>query len=339
MFKFLFIIALMACNAAKADVVILSEGGFSSYTDLIADFEAKTGEKVLIVDSTFGDNINILTHKAQPDSVGLPNSVTPDLIIAKDLVYLAQVKAMGLTQSFDNLPVFQNIKEGMYDQKDQHWVALAYRARTLVHNINVDVSSIETYEDLSKPEWAGRLCLRTSNNSYNYGLVSYLIEEYGAPKAKDILLGWMDNLAMPVFASDGQMLISVHTGECEVALVNHYYLAREYYKAEGQGTQFNVKVKFLNQGHGGVHTNGYGAALLKSSQNKAMAQKFVEHFLSESAQLEISSSKFNYPVLKSLKAQSLIQAWGEFETSPLDWADIGENLEAASELIKEVGYQ
>lgn len=339
MFKFLFIIATLACSYANAELVILSEGGFSSYTNLIAEFEAQTGEKVLIVDSNFGTNLQILDGSALPETVGLPNSVTPDLIFAKDLTYLAQAKAYGFTQSFDALPIFNKVKAGMVDLKDRHWVAVAYRARTLAYGINVDISSINTYEDLAKPEWAGRLCLRTSNNSYSYGLVSYLIEEYGQPKAKEILLGWMDNLAMPVHRGDGLLLQDLHTGVCEVGIINHYYLAREYYKAEGQGTKFNVKIKYLNQGKGGVHTNGYGVALLKSSKNKDLAQKFVEHFLSDKAQMEISTSKFNFPVIESLSPASLVKDWGTFETSPLDWADIGENLDAAAQLMKETDYE
>jgi iron(III) transport system substrate-binding protein len=281
----------------------------------------------------------MLQNYSDPAVLAQPDSVKPDLIIAKDLVFLTQIKNLGLTQAMDQLPIFSDIKPGMMDSKDLHWVGITYQARTLAYGVNVDVSSINSYEDLAKPEWAGRLCVRTSNNSYNYGLVSFLIAEYGYEDAKDILLGWMDNLAMPVFKGDTLILNAINSGECEVGIVNHYYLAREYDKAQGQGTKYNVNIKYLNQGQGGVHTNGYGVALLKTSKEKALAQQFVEMLLSEKAQLEISTSQFAYPVVQNIDAQSLIQAWGEFETSPLVWSELGENLDLAEQLMQEVDYK
>lgn len=330
--------ALLTCNIARAELTILAEG-FDPHTNLVTEFENSTGEQVTILSSSFSDNLDRLKHYNKPEVISQPNSVKPDLIIAKDIVYLAQLKQEGFTQAFDASPLFAEIKTGMMDSIDNHWVGLSYRARTLAYGSNVDVSSIETYEDLAKPEWAGRLCVRTSNSSYNYGLVSYLITEYGEAKASDILLGWMDNLAQPVFSSDGQILTALNAGVCDVGIVNHYYLAREYAKAQAEGTTFNVNIKFLNQGHGGVHTNGYGIALLKTSQNKDLALQFVNSLLSEKAQIQISSSQFAYPVINGLKAQTPIQSWGDFETSPLIWSEVGQNLDAAKQLILDVDYK
>ena len=333
-----FLISSIASIHAHAELVILAEG-FAPHANLVADFEALTGEKVVITDAPFADNLVMLQNYSDPKALAQPGAVKPDLIIAKDLVFLSEVKNQGLTQAFDPLAVFNNIKPGMMDSKDLHWVGITYRARTLAYGTNVDVSSINTYADLAKPEWAGRLCVRTSDNSYNYGLVSFLIAEYGYDDAKDILLGWMDNLAMPVFRGDTLILNAINSGECEVGIVNHYYLARELDKAQGQGTQYNVNLKILNQGQGGVHTNGYGVALLKTSSEKALAQKFVEMLLSEKAQVQISTSQFAYPVIANVKAQTLIQAWGEFETSPLVWSELGENLDLAEQLMQEVDYE
>lgn len=338
MFKKLILSALLASNVAQAELVILAEG-FDPHANLVADFEAETGEKVIITSTSFKDNLVLLENYNQPEVLAEPNSVKPDLLIAKDMVFISQAKQLGFTQAMDQLPVFNDVHPGMMDSTDLHWVGLTYRARTLVYGTNVDVSSVNTYEDLAKPEWAGRLCLRTSNNSYNYGLVSFLIEQYGQSQAKDILLGWMDNLAMPVFAGDSLILNAINSGECEVGITNHYYLAREYEKAAGQGTQFNVKVKYLNQGQGGVHTNGYGVALLKTSTQKELAQKFVEMLLAEKAQLQLSTSHYSYPVNRNFQAQSLVAGWGEFESSQLVWSKIGENLDLAEQLMQETNYQ
>jgi iron(III) transport system substrate-binding protein len=342
MLKSLFIFIFLLCNSlisvAKADLIVLAEG-FDTYTNLINDFESATGETVWLLNANFKDNMDRITQYNLPENLSQKGAVKPDLLITKDLVYLAQVKKAGYTKPFDQLPIFQKIKPGMMDSKDNHWVGISYRARTLAYGPNVDVSELNTYEDLSKTEWAGRICLRTSNSSYNLGMVSYLISEYGETKAKDILLGWVDNLAQPEFKSDGDILKALNSGECEVGIVNHYYLAREYEKAQADGTSFNVKIKYLNQGQGGVHTNGYGVALLNTSENKDTAQKFVEMLLSEKAQLQISSTQLAFPVIQGLTAQTLIQGWGDFETSPLVWSEIGENTDLAQKLMLETNYK
>ncbi len=341
MFKKNFLSALFMSfttfNFAHAELVILAES-FEPHANLIADFEALTGEKVVISNAAFKDNLITLTNFLEPNVLSAPESVKPDLIIAKDLVFLSQVKKLGFTQAFDDLEIFSDLRPGMMDETDLHWVGLTYRARTLAYGTNVDVSQVNSYEDLAKPEWAGRLCVRTSNSSYNLGFVSYLLLEYGEAKAKDILLGWMDNLALPVFTGDTLILNAINSGECEVGIVNHYYLAREYEKARGQRTKYNVNIKYLNQKQKGVHTNGYGVALLKSSANKDLAQEFVTMLLSEKAQLQISSSQFSYPVIQKLEAQSLIKEWGSFEASPIIWSEIGDNLDQATQLMKDVNY-
>ncbi len=341
MFKFLILIALLVSSHANAnnsaELTILSEG-FSLHSNLVDDFKLQYGVEVVVLDQKFDDNLARLQYYNQPDILSGKNSVKPDLIIAKDLVYLTELKKQGFTKSFNPLSAFSEIKEGMMDTKDLNWIGLTFRARTLAYGSNVDVSSINSYEDLASPEWAGRICLRTSSNSYNQGLIAYLVTKHGQEKARKIMAGWVNNLAAPVYSKDGLILNALNSGECEVGLVNHYYLAREYAKAQAEGTKFNVELKFLDQENGGVHVNGYGVALLKTTQNQDLAERFVEMLLTEKAQLQISYSQFAYPVIKNLNSQSLVQIWGEFKTSPLIWSEIGDNLDLANELAKDVNY-
>lgn len=360
---FAFIVCSFTLSKAFADLVVFAEG-FQPHANLIKDFEATTGEKVIITDVSFKDNYASLLNYSNPATLSQPNSVKPDLFITKDLVYMNQLKMGQHTQAFDVLPEFQSLQPGMMDSKDLHWVGLTFRARTLVYRDDVDVSQINAYEDLASKDWNGSLCLRKADNSYNYALVSYMIENYGYEDAKQILLGWLDDLALPIDdKGDSAIITSVSTGECDLGIVNHYYLAREYVKAEGEGRSLNVNIKYLNQngtqnnalGKNGVHVNGYGVALLKTSQQKDLAQQFVKMLLSEKAQLEMAASQFTFPVIKPWTEKVMNEGWGtfnydskkgwgKFESSPLDWSVIGKHLDTTKNqkntinLMLETGY-
>lgn len=344
---------------SRADLVILAEG-FAAHSNLIQEFEARTGEKVIIVnespDVSFKDNFASLMNYSDPAVLSKQDSVKPDLFITKDLTYFSDLKKGDHTQAFDAMPEFQTLKPGMMDSKDLHWIGLTYRARTLAYRDGVDVTSINNYEDLADPNWNGSLCLRKADNSYNYALVSYMIEEYGYDDTKNILLGWLDNLALPIDdKGDTLILTAISTGECDLGVVNHYYLAREYVKAEGEGRSLNVNIKYLNQASNGVHVNGYGVALLKTSQQKDLAQKFVKMLLTEKAQLQIANSQFAFPTVSLLADKVMNEGWGAFNYDPskgwgpfkaseLVWSEIGEHLDSSKgqnttvELMKETGY-
>ena len=111
-------------------------------------------------------------------------------------------------------------------RSDGQWYALSRRARTIVYS-SERVSLAEapsTYEELAGPEWKGRLCLRNSSNTYTQSLVASLIGNVGYGEALRIVSGWADNAE--ILSNDVIALNSVRDGLCDVAIVNHYYLAR-----------------------------------------------------------------------------------------------------------------
>lgn len=345
--KLLFYAILLSGFNSQAELIIMAEG-MDNNLDLIQDFERATGEKVKLISAAFKDNYDALSNLRSYSEVQVFKAEAPDLFITKDITYLAKLKSEGFTQAFDDLTVFKSIKAGMMDTKDRHFVGLTYRARTLVYHKDADVSEINSYEDLAQTDFEDQLCLRTSNSSYNTALVSFLITEYDTPLAKtkisaeDILLGWLNNLTQPVHKGDTQILTDIHTGLCSLGLANHYYLAREFEKAEAEGRSFDVRIKFLNQDaeHTGTHVNGYGAALMSTSSGdrRSLAHKFVEMLLSEKAQVQLSTQQHAYPVLEGLEPQSLIQTWDKFKPSDLSWSELAEKIPAAELLIKSTNY-
>lgn len=320
MFLRLCIAALLVGASAQAELVVLTDRPQARFAKAAEIFKAQTGETVKFVEGAYPQLVEQIA--------------TGDLLMTKDLVLLADLKAKNLLQSFAPTSSFSRIHSSMKD-RDNQWTALTVRARTLVYNPTVvNPDEIQSYADLAGDEWAGRLCLRTAKADYNVALTGGLILTYGPEKTKEILSGWVANLAADVFPNDTAMLEAIANGQCDVGIANHYYLAQLL----AQKPSLPVNIKFLNQNDGGVLTNGSGIGLVKTSTQQKLAQAFVEILLTDEIQLSISAAHYDYPAVQGLLPSTLIKEWGTFKVSPLNWSDVGAKAADAKKLMSEVGY-
>ena len=103
---------------------------------------------------------------------------------------------------------------------------MSLRIRTPMRSTErVDEDAIKTYEDLGKPQFRGKLCLRTSNNEYNQSFVADRIAKHGAADTEKLLRSWMNNEPQ-ILGSDVDVLEAIAAGRCDAGLTNHYYLGR-----------------------------------------------------------------------------------------------------------------
>lgn len=320
------IIGLMLGQMASADLTIYSDRVKDRFTNAIATFEAQTGQKVVYVEAPYSD----ILAKLQSEGANSP----ADLVMTKDLVYLGELKGKSLLQPMTETAAVKRLHNFMRD-KELNWVGMTFRARSAVYDSSrTNPAELSTYEDLATDKWAGRLCLRTGTAAYNQALVAHLVATTGATKAKETVAGWVANMATSVFPNDNAAMEAVLSGTCDVAIVNHYYLAGMLAK----NPNLPLKMAFLNQGQGGVHTNGTGVALTKASKQKALAQKFIDIVLSDAVQLDMSTAHLDYPAVAGLTPTTLIKDWGTFKMSPVVWSELAEKVPAAKAIINEVGY-
>jgi len=327
LFQICLVISTVFSLSAQADLVVYTDRNPAQFATAVEEFEKLTGEKAVLV--------MMSNYKAIVDRLQMEKDLThADMVIIKDLIYFKDLKNKGLLQGFEETSVLKTVPSFMRGMNNE-WVALSMRARTFVYNPTfLSRSDLSSYDDLADPKWEGLLCLRTSNSSYNFALVSGFIEHYGLEKTKSILEGWMANLAQEVFPNDTSIIQAIAEGKCAVGIVNHYY----YAGMKDRDPSLPVEIAFANQGQGGVFTNGTAAALLKTADNKALAQKFVEVMLSERNQLAISAAHFDFPAVEGLQPNTLIKEWGAFERNPLSWDVFADHLSEAKSLFEEVGY-
>jgi iron(III) transport system substrate-binding protein len=120
-----------------------------------------------------------------------------------------------------------------------------------------------------------------------------------------------------------------------VGITNTYYLAQLVAK-DGK---FPVAVFWPNQGDRGVHINISGAGVTKHAKHRDNAIKLIEFLSSTEAQNLVADANYEYPANPTVKASTIIVAWGDFKADTVDVAAAGELQAAAVKLMDRVGYK
>ncbi len=262
-------------------------------------------------------------------------SKTPaDVFMTVDAGNLWIAEQAGLLQGLKSAVIERNIPDHLR-AKDNAWVGLSVRARTIMYSTGrIKPSELSTYEALGDPKWRGRLCLRTSRKVYTQSLVATMIKTLGEKRTEEVVQGWIRNKSR-IFNSDTKMLRAIAVGQCDVTIANTYYLARLQAKDSG----FPVTVFWPNQSGRGVHVNISGAGVTKYAKHRGNAIKLIKFLSSPDAQSLYADANYEYPANPAVEPHRLIAAWGTFKADQVDVAAAGALQPAAVKLLDRVGYK
>ena len=285
-----------------------------------------------------GIKVNFLSGNAQElmERIDVEGDNSPaDIFMTVDAGVLWQAAERDIFSSTNSKILEENIPSYLRDSENK-WFGLSKRARTIVYsNDQFNDNDFSTYEDLADPKWKGKLCLRTSKKVYNRSLMASMIDAYGFEKAKEVVTGWISNLATEVFSNDTNALKAVSSGQCGLTIVNTYYLARLLDDPQYD----NLTLFWANQIDRGVHVNISGAGIVKTSKNKQAATLLLEYLSSEKAQDFYASANKEYPVLDGAVVHASIKDWGEFIEDNINVGKLGSLQKEAVFLAQEVGYK
>ena len=285
-----------------------------------------------------GIKVNFLSGNAQElmERIDVEGDNSPaDIFMTVDAGVLWQAAERDIFNSTNSKILEENIPSYLRDPENK-WFGLSKRARTIVYsNDQFNDNDFSTYEDLADPKWKGKLCLRTSKKVYNRSLMASMIDAYGFEKAKEVVTGWISNLATEVFSNDTNALKAVSSGQCGLTIVNTYYLARLLDDPQYD----NLTLFWANQSDRGVHVNISGAGIVKTSKNKQAATLLLEYLSSEKAQDFYASANKEYPVLDGAVVHASIKDWGEFIEDNINVGKLGSLQKEAVFLAQEVGYK
>ena len=197
-----------------------------------------------------------------------------------------------------------------------------------------------SYEDLAKPEWKGRVLIRSSSNVYNQSLVGAIIDAHGETDAEKWCKHLVANMARKPQGGDRDQIKGVAAGEADVAVANSYYYARMLGGTpEEKAAAAKVEVVFPNQKNRGTHVNISGIGVVKTAPNKANSVKFIEFLTSDKVQEVFAAGNNEYPVVKGAATVPVLESFGDFKEDILNPAIFGKNNQAAIQMMDRAGWR
>ncbi|HSH56877.1 MAG TPA: extracellular solute-binding protein, partial [Halomonas sp.] len=241
-------------TAVSADELNLySARHYDSDETLYQAFTEETGIEVNLLEGGSDELIERITR----EGVASP----ADVMITVDAGRLWRAEQEGIFQGVDSEVLNERLPEAMR-HPDGLWFGFSQRARAIFYDReNFDPSQIGSYEELADPKFEGQVCIRSSNNIYNQSLLASLIEHHGAEGAEEWAQGVVANMARDPEGGDTDQIKGVASGECSLAVANHYYYVRLLHSDDEADREVarRVGVIFPNQDGRGTHINVGGA--------------------------------------------------------------------------------
>lgn len=300
---------------------------------LFDDFRKDTGVRVNLVTGTADALIKRLELEGERSPA--------DLLLTVDAGRLHRAKELGLLQAVTSAQLNGMVPEN-YRDPEGYWYGLSIRARVIVYaRTNIDPARLSSYEALADPVWDNQLCVRSSANIYNQSLVASMLAHHGREQTERWIGGLVGNFARDPKGGDRDQIKAVAAGQCNLALVNTYYLAGMLSSAIGAevAAANQVAVFWPNQEGRGAHVNVSGAGVTRSARHKAAAVRLLEYLVSVPAQDWYGKTNHEYPVREGVKGGSILQSWGAFKADNLNLAVLGEKNQDAVRAMDRAGWK
>ncbi|TVQ66502.1 MAG: Fe(3+) ABC transporter substrate-binding protein [Balneolaceae bacterium] len=315
------------------EVNIYSSRHYDTDVALYDNFTEQTGIKVNLIEGSSDE----LIERVRNEGLNSP----ADILITVDAGRLWRAKEAGILDSYDSERIREVISDQMRDPEG-YWIGLSERVRGIVYHLDkVDPADLRGYYELGEPQWEGRLCVRSSNNIYNQSMVASMMESYGAERTEAWARRLVQNFARSPQGGDTDQIRAVAAGLCDVALVNHYYLAR-LMQSEAEQDQLvasSVAIYFPAADFGGTHVNISGAGITAHSPNRDNAVRFLEYLTTDQAQLLYAVGNNEFPVVEGLLLPEELLLFGSYESDLVNVAMYGENNPDAIRIMDRAGWR
>ena len=300
----LLFLSSMLGNVFANEVNVFTSRHYESDIELYKKFTEQTGIKVNVISGEDGA-LQKRIKEEDKDSKA-------DLYITADAGKLGTFEAEGLFQTGASSNLIKSVVPEQL--RTEYWVGIAKRARVIFYDPSRTTPDPNlSYEDLSYPEFKGKIVIRQSNSVYNQSLVASLIENDGLEETKIWVKEFVNNFARPAKGNDRSQILAVAAGEADYAIANTYYIALMLSGEKGSEQEVaarKVKILFPNQKGRGTHMNISGAGILKHAPNKDNAVKLLEFLVTPEAQKHIVNNTFEYPIIDGVEPSPLISQFG-----------------------------
>jgi iron(III) transport system substrate-binding protein len=327
-----FALTALAAPALAQSVNVYSSRHYDSDDRLYTEFTERTGIEVNRIEASADELIARL--EAEGD-----NSPA-DVFLAVDAGRMTRAENSGVLQSFDSETIEARVPPHL-QHPENLWFGISQRARIIFYAKDRVETPPRTYEALADEKWDDRICIRSSSNVYNQSLLASIIEVHGEDAAKDWAAGIVENMARAPQGGDTDQLRALISGECDIAVANHYYFLRGF-DTDISGLSDNIdEIGWIwpNQGGRGAHVNLATAAQTAASPNPEAATALLEFLTSEFAQRHFAEANNEYPAVPGVGLDEDTARLGLFiPDTQTNTAAFSRNAKAAQQIFNEVGW-
>lgn len=221
-----------------------------------------------------------------------------------------------------------------YSPSTGDWVGFAARSTVLAYNTAAvkDAELPTSILDLAKPEWKGKVGFSPTGADFQ-AIASAVLETSGEDATKTWLKGLKANGT--VYDGNSTVMKAVNSGDVEVGVIYHYYWYGD--QAESGVNSDNTKLHFFGNKDPGAFVSVSGAGMLKSSDKKSDAQKFLRYLNGKIGQQALADGKsLEYPLNPAVAVKSPVKPFSELDPPVIDVANL--NGPKVITMMQEAGF-
>ena len=302
--------SLLSCGGGDDTLTIYSGRSQSLVRPLLEAFSEESG---------IGIQVKYAGTPAIAGTLMEEKENTPaDVVFLQDPGYLGSLSGAGILAELPE-DMLSRVDPG-FRSSAGHWVGTSGRARTIVYNtfaINPDMDLHESILGFTGPEWRDRVGWAPLNASFQAFVTAFRLK-WGEEAARSWLQGIHSN-GVRSYPNNTTLVTAVARGEVDAGFVNHYYLQRFL---EEEGEAFGARNHFLGGEDPGALVLVAGAGIIKGSDNRERAERFVEYLLSEAAQTYFAKTAKEYPLVDGIDAGATLPPLSSLEPPDIDLGNL-----------------
>jgi iron(III) transport system substrate-binding protein len=295
----------VAAPLAAQEVNVYSSRHYDSDDALYEEFTKRTGIEVNRIE---GDADELIARLAAEG-----DNSPADVFLTVDAGRMNRAEDAGLLQAYGSDVIRDRIPENLRHPGDL-WFGISQRARIIFYHKDRVAEPPQTYEALADEAWRDTLCIRSSSNVYNQSLMAAIIHADGEDAARAWAEGIVANMARSPQGGDTDQLRALVSGECDVAVSNHYYFLRAFgQEVDGlTGSTDQLGWVWPNQDGRGTHVNLAVAAMTAAAPNADEARAFLEFLTSDYAQAFIAEQNDEFTAVPGTASDEDTARMGAF---------------------------
>lgn len=321
---------LGAGTAMAQEVNVYSSRHYDTDDQFFAAFTDATGIAVNRIE----DDADVLIERIRSEG----ELGAADVFITVDVGRLARADEAGIFQPLEMDVVTETVPEHL---RTDDWTAMSTRARIIFFDKDDVAEPPQSYEALADPKYKGMVCTRSSSNIYMQSLLASIVARHGEEAAAEWAAGLKENLAREPEGGDTDQLRGIVSGECDIAVSNHYYFARGLAGEVAGLTEGidGIGIVWPNQESTGTHINISGMGIVKNAPNADNARALVEFALTPEAQKLLADGNNEFPVVSGIEPSDAAVKMGSFDADTLPLGDVAAASVTAQKIYNEVGYK